>query len=134
MHYHELMHRLGVELGLSNFGPDPEGACAIQREGLKVSFYEDPEDAFTAICPLGHIDLDDLDCQQALLCGNLFADGVGGGAIGVDSEGSAFLTQPFRAGELGFEEFLAALERFVGVATHWRKTLASVQPVADAAY
>lgn len=133
MHYPDLMHRLGLELGLSGFGPDEEGACAIQRDGLKVTFYEDPDDAFTAICPLGRIDLDDLDCQQALLRGNLFADGVGGHAIGIDSEGGAYLTQPFYASETGFAEFLAALERFVAVATHWRKTLASVQPLAEAA-
>lgn len=133
MLYPDLMHRLGLELNLAGFGPDEEGACAIQREGLKVSFYADPDDAFTAICPLGRIDLDDLECQQALLRANLFADGVGGHAIGIDSEGGAYLTQPFYARELGFAEFLAALERFVAVATHWRKALGEARSaVADA--
>jgi hypothetical protein len=135
MQYSDLMHRLGVELGLADFAPDEQGACAIQRDGLKVSFYADPGDAFTVICPLGHIDLDDLESQQGLLRGNLFAHGIGGSAIGIDGEGGAYLTQPFRSGELSFQSFLATLERFVALAGRWRTILANSQAqVADATY
>ncbi len=127
MTFTELMRRLGHELCLDDFQPDAQGAYAIQRAGLKISFYADPDECFTAICPLGHIDIDDVQGLEALLQGNLFADGVGGSAIGIDAEGAAYLTQSFNATELGYAEFLAALERFVGTAAHWCYLLANGQ-------
>ncbi len=127
MHFPDLMRRLGAELGLPDFAPDAEGACALQRGILKVSFYADPDDCFTAICPLGPINVDNDKELQALLRGNLFADGVGGTAIGIDGEGCAYLTQSFRATDLGFNEFKAALERYVAAATHLRQVIASGQ-------
>jgi hypothetical protein len=133
MQFHELMQRLGVELRLE-LVPDDNGACTVQLDDLKISFYADGGDAFTAICPLGAVDPADVATHEVLLRGNLFADGVGGSAIGTDDEGGVYLSQCFRAGELGFPQFITALERIANMADYWRAQLArAAQPEAMAA-
>lgn len=123
MQFHDFIHRLGLELRLSHLAPDASGACAVQFDDIKVSFYSDPGDAFTALCPLGRVDLDDTAAHESLLRGNLFADGVGGGALAMDDEGGVYLSQRFECGEIDFRQFTTALERFVQVAHFWRGQL-----------
>ncbi|TFY96272.1 type III secretion system chaperone [Ramlibacter rhizophilus] len=123
MHFQELMNRLGVELRLPPPAPDPQGACALSLDGMTLSFYPDADDAVTLMCPLGQVDIGDLDTQESLLAGNLFPDGVGGSAVGLDAQGQAWLSQRFHPGQLAFPRFLASLERFANLAECWRQCL-----------
>lgn len=134
MQFHELMQRLGVELDIE-LKPDEQGACAIQLDDLKVSFYADEGDAFSALCPLGAANLNDADTLEELLRANLFADGVGGAAICSDDEGGVYLSQCFDAGDWAIDEFVRTLERFAATAEHWRGRLAhqAAQPAIVAA-
>lgn len=125
MQFHELMQRLGVELGLGGLQPDASGACAVRLDDVTVRFLDVFDDAFTCQSRLGRIDDHDTLAQESLLRGNLFADGVGGSALALDAEGAVYLTQRLRIERLAFPAFIACLDRFVSVADYWSRYLAA---------
>ncbi|MEJ7932072.1 type III secretion system chaperone [Ramlibacter sp. AN1015] len=125
MQFHQLMQRLGVELRVPELAPNEQGACAIRLEGMTLSFYEDPDQAFSVLCPLGAVAADHREMHEALLAGNLFADGIGGSALALDGEGNAWLSQRFHPADLSFPRFLAALDRFANLADYWKERVAT---------
>lgn len=129
MHYPDLIRRFGVELNLPELAPDASGACAVQLDALKVSFFADADTAgeptFTAVCPLGALDSADVDTQEILLRGNMFSASAGGSAIGMAQQGQVYLSQRFQPHRLSFAVFFTAMERFTNVAEYWRDNLAT---------
>jgi hypothetical protein len=125
MRFHEFMSRLGVELRLPGLSPDAQGACAVRLDGMTLSFYGDPDEAFTLMCRLGSVDAGDLAAQEALLAGNLFSDGAGGSVLGIDAQWQVYLSQRFQPADLGFPRFLSSVERFADLAACWQQHLAA---------
>lgn len=125
MRFQDIMQRLAVELSLDELLPNEQGACAIDVDGLQLSFYPDPDGGFTLLCPLAPLDLADLAAQEALLEANLFRDGVGACALAMDETGRVYLSQRFAQADGPVHTFFSALERFAAQADHWRRVLSS---------
>jgi len=120
MHFTELITQLGVHLRLAALAPDADGNCAVRLDELVYSFYlHDDGQSFTVRSTLGQIDPQDEDALRKVLGGNLFEDGVGGSALGVDARGAVFLTQHMTLPSLSFPRFIEIFGRFVGTAEHW---------------
>lgn len=124
MQFPELIANLGAHLRLPDFAPSPGGPCAVKLDALVYSFYPDEADGSLIVrSTLGRIDVGDESTLRALLAGNLHREGVAGSALGVDADGSVFLTQAVACAELAFPAFVRSFERFVGMAEHWAAQL-----------
>ncbi len=133
MHLLEVIRQLSVALDLPDLAPDADGACALRVGELVLVLVPRPGgEAFVARARLGRIDAADFQpVLTRLLAANLFADGVGGPALGLDGQATVYLTQHFRHGTFGFPALLEALERFVAHARHCQAQL--VEPPEAAA-
>ncbi len=127
MHFTELITQLGLHLRLAALAPDADGNCAVRLDELVYSFYPAQDgQAFTVRTRVGQVDPRDEDVLRKLLCGNLFEDGVGGSALGVDARGVVYLTQRMENSALSFPRFIEVFGRFVGTAEHWSDQVAQV--------
>lgn len=128
MQFNDLIANLGAHLRLPDFASSGDGPYAVKLDALVYSFYPDDADGtFIVRSTLGRIDADDEDALRALLAGNLHREGVAGSALGVDADGTVFLTQTVECADLAFPSFVRSFERFVGMAEHWAAHLKMAQ-------
>jgi len=128
MQFHDLIANLAAHLRLPDLAPSRDGPCAVKLDALVYSFYPDDADGtFIVRSTLGRIDVDDEDALRALLAGNLYREGVAGSALGVDAEGTVYLTQTIDCADLAFPAFVQSFERFVGMAEQWAAQLQTTQ-------
>lgn len=123
MLFDELVNQLAADLRLAPFPRGADGSCAMRLDDLIYSFHPQGEGRFLVRSRLGYIACDDGSWLARLLEGNLFDDGVGGPALGVDVRGEVFLTQQFDAATLSFARFMERLKRFVDTGEHWAAQL-----------
>ena len=128
MLFDELVNQLAADLRLAPFPRGADGSCAMRLDALVYSFHPDRAGTFLVRSRLGSIAPSDGAWLARLLEGNLFDDGVGGPALGVDVRGEVFLTQHFDAGTLTFARFMDRLKRFVDTGEHWAAQLPLPQP------
>ena len=121
MTVNEFIQFLGAKLQLKNFDPDAEGIFSIRADTIKVRFVPDASGlALSARARLGHIETNDVQMQETLLTANLYGDGSGGSALGVDTAGHVWLSEHFECSEATQARFLQALERFINHAEYWQ--------------
>jgi hypothetical protein len=132
MHFTELVTQLGVHLRLPDLAPDANGNCAVRLDEGVYSFYPEADgQSFTVRTRLGQIDPQDEDALRRILGGNLFEDGVGGSALGVDARGVVYLTQHMTLAGLSFPRFVEIFGRFVGTAEHWTAQMQGLTPAEE---
>lgn len=123
MLFDDLVNQLAADLRLAPFPRGADGSCAMRLDALMYSFHLEREGCFLVRSRLGRIACHDGTWLARLLEGNLFDDGVGGPALGVDVRGEVFLTQQFDLATLTFARFMDRLQRFVDTGEHWAAQL-----------
>lgn len=119
MLFDDLMNQLAADLRIAPFPRAADGSCAMRLDALVYSLHPGEQGRFIVRSRVGAIPSDDGAWLARLLEGNLFDDGVGGPALGVDVRGEVFLTQAFDAATLTFNRFMERLKHFVDTGEYW---------------
>ena len=132
--FDELMSAAGEELGLPDFRPNSDGGCALEVDGLRVSFMESVERGevltWAEVCDLPENGREPL--LRALMTSAFLGTATDGASVAIDAETGRICLQRFDAlASLDGPSFLARLEKFVQTLVEWRRIAGEFRPLAE---
>lgn len=131
MEFKDLMRALAGNAGAADgFPADEDGVVRVGRGDLVLAFMEVPEKrALLVWSPVGFLPEEGADAlKTVLLRANFMGRDVKGGALSLSDDDEVFLHQLLQLDFLDKAVFLQALEDFILVLAHWKRTLAEYRP------
>ena len=135
MEFEDLMAAFGRDVGIAGLGPERDGVCSIEVDGMRVSFLSMPGTGqlvtWADVCaapPEGREQL-----YQTLMEAMFMGRATNGAMFAVPAGGETICLQRFDAlATLELDGFKAMLEAFVNDLEHWQKFVAEFRDVANA--
>ena len=133
MEYAELMKSFGAEVGIADLAPDSEGVCALEVDGMKVSFMELPESGQLATwAPVGDLPPEGRERLYRVFIEAMYMGQATGGSV-LSIAPNSDTVHLHRIDSLmltDLDSFKAMLEKFVNVLEQWRKIVSGYSEAA----
>ncbi len=125
MPFHAIAAALAAHFALPRLPACGDGACHLTVNGIALRLAPQDEGAATDLSLRAHLgSLGPTPSKEhlaGLLAGNLFTESVDGQVLCMDMAANVFLVRHLDRGHLDLPQLLAAIQRLVHHAEHWRK-------------